>query len=367
MRLIGSTFCLALLALSQLVAAAPSGVDRDQYEIAVRKATDYLSSKGRAQDGSYSAVAGPALTALVTTALLKHGRPPDDPTVAQSLAYLVKFVQPDGGIYKTDSFHRNYETSLTVVCLKAANRDGRYDELLADADRFLKGLQWDEGEDLSRSDSRYGGAGYGSHDRPDLSNTSFMIEALVATGNEADSEAIQRALIFISRCQNLETEHNTTPFAAKNPDGGFYYTPAAGGTSQAGLTETGGLKSYGSMTYAGLKSMIYAGLDRDDPRVKAAVAWIQKNYHLDHNPGMGSSGLYYYYHTLAKALGTMELDRVRDAAGEAHNWRAELVNVLADRQQADGSWVNENARWLEGDPNLVTAYALLALTYCRPD
>jgi squalene-hopene/tetraprenyl-beta-curcumene cyclase len=194
-----------------------------------------------------------------------------------------------------------------------------------------------------------------------------MIEALVAAGNEADSEAIQRALIFISRCQNLETPHNTTPFAAKNPDGGFYYTPAAGGTSQAGLTETGGLKSYGSMTYAGLKSMIYAGVDRDDPRVRAAVAWIQKNYHLDHNPGMGSNGLYYYYHTLAKALATMELDRVQDSAGEAHDWRAELVKVLADRQQDDGSWVNENDRWYEGDPNLVTAYALLALTYCRPE
>ena len=36
---------------------------------------------------------------------------------------------------------------------------------------------------------------------------------------------MQRALVFVSRCQNLETEHNTTPFAAKNPDGGFYYTP----------------------------------------------------------------------------------------------------------------------------------------------
>ena len=66
------------------------------------------------------------------------------------------------------------------------------------------------------------------------------------------------------------------------------------------------------MTYAGLKSMIYAGLTKDDPRVKAAMEWIGKNWTLDENPGMqyadpsdpasAQSGLYYYYHTLARAL-----------------------------------------------------------------
>ena len=40
------------------------------------------------------------------------------------------------------------------------------------------------------------------------------------------------------------------------------------------------------MTYAGLKSMMYAGLGKDDPRVKAAWGWIQKNYTVDENPGL---------------------------------------------------------------------------------
>ena len=43
------------------------------------------------------------------------------------------------------------------------------------------------------------------------------------------------------------------------------------------------------------------------------------------------------------------------------------MQYLMNRQQPDGSWVNKNARWMEGDPNLVTGYALLALSYCRPD
>jgi squalene-hopene/tetraprenyl-beta-curcumene cyclase len=255
---------------------------------------------------------------------------------------------------------------LAILCLTEANADGRYQETLDKAEAFVKGIQWDEGESTDASSTSYGGAGYGKHKRPDLSNTQFLVEALKAAGNDENSEAIQRALIFVSRCQNLETEHNETPFAAKNPDGGFYYTPAAGGTSQAGETPQGGLRSYGSMTYAGLKSMIYAGVGPDDDRVKAAVKWIEKHYDLQSNPGMGDAGLYYYYHTFAKALGAIGYATFADQRGEKHDWRAELRGELARRQQPDGSWANKNDRWMEGDPNLVTAYALLALSYCAP-
>ena len=171
---------------------------------------------------------------------------------------------------------------------------------------------WDKEEDKAESDPAFGGSGYGKHKRPDLSKTSFLIDALKANGNDENSEAIKRALIFIARCQNLETEHNTTPFAAKVNDGGFYYTPAAGGTSQAGQTANGGLRSYASMTYAGLKSMIYAGVSLEDKRVKAAVTWIKKNYDLKSNPGLADSGLYYYYHTFAKALDAMGQEVLAD-------------------------------------------------------
>jgi squalene-hopene/tetraprenyl-beta-curcumene cyclase len=192
-----------------------------------------------------------------------------------------------------------------------------------------------------------------------------LVDALHAVGRGDDDPAMQKALVFISRCQNLESEYNTTEFAAKVNDGGFYYTIAAGGQSQAGTTADGGLRSYGSMTYAGLKSMIYAGVSRDDPRVKAAYEWIQKHYTLDENPGMGAQGLYYYYHTFAKALATVGDEHLIDSTGKSHDWRAELAQELISTQKDDGSWINANTRWLEGDPNLVTAYSLLALSYCR--
>ncbi|HEX3871546.1 MAG TPA: prenyltransferase/squalene oxidase repeat-containing protein [Pirellulales bacterium] len=357
---------LSLVVLALLCAplsAADSNDLAQKRQDAVNRGVEFLRSK-QGDDGSYSGSAGPAVTALVTTALLRSGRTLNDPFIAKSLKYLEGFVQPDGGIYQPQTNYKNYETCLAIVAFERANADHRYDALLKKATAFAKGLQWDESEDIDRSNVSYGGAGYGKSKRPDLSNTSFLMDALKASGNGPDDEAIKKALVFVSRCQNLESEYNTTEFSAKNPDGGFYYTPAAGGSSQAGKTEDGGLRSYASMTYAGLKSMIYAGLTSDDPRVKAATEWLKKNYTLESNPGMGDSGLYYYYDAFAKALDAAGSETFVDADNSSHRWRDELTAALAKRQRPDGSWVNENGRWMEGDANLVTAYALLALSYC---
>ena len=111
--------------------------------------------------------------------------------------------------------------------------------------------------------------------------------------------------------------------------------------------------------------MVHAGLERDDPRVKAATDWLRKHYDLENNPGMGDAGLYYYYHLMAKALDALGEKQFVDDGGKQHDWRAELTAELASRQHADGSWVNKNNRWLESDRNLVTAFALLALSHLK--
>ena len=343
-------------------------LDKALYDRTIHKAIEYLRVHGQANDGSFSSVHGTGITALVTTALLRHGYSADDPFVRRSLNLLEKHIQPEGGIYKpSQADYGNYETCLALACFAEANDDGRYDTVIDGARTFILGQQWDEEEGKGPDSLFYGGFGYGKHRRPDLSNAAFAVEALISAGTSPTDDAIQRALLFISRCQNHETEHNTTPFSAKNSDGGFYYTAAAGGKSQAGLSATGGLRSYGSMTYAGLKSMIYAGVDKNDSRVKAAHAWIQQNYNLDLNPGLGLAGLYYYYHTFAKTLYAMDSPTFVDANGNIHFWQSELLSKLAARQQENGSWVNENERWLEGESNLVSGYALMALSYCRPE
>ncbi len=359
---------LAVFVLTPQVRAADATAKPDGAAVdsAVAKAIEFLGSKGQATDGSYSGKAGPGFTAVVTTAILRNGRSPDDPVVARSLKNLEGFVQPDGGIYAPTSRIKTYETSLGLMCFAAANRDKKYDTIIAGAEKFLKGGQIGVDGKISPSDVNYGGAGYGGSTRPDLSNTAFLLEALQAAGRGADDEAVKRALIFVSRCQNLETEHNTTAFAAKVNDGGFYYSAAGEGSSPAGTTDNGGLRSYGSMTYAGLKSMVFAGVEADDPRVKAALTWLSKNYSLEENPGLGQAGLYYYYQLMAKALDAMKQPEFQDAQGNTHSWRRELATALLARQQPDGSWVNADRRWMEGDPNLSTAFALLALSYCRP-
>ena len=151
--------------------------------------------------------------------------------MAKSLKYLEGFVQPDGGIYADKSTHQNYETCLAILCFTEANADGRYDKLIAAAEKFVKGLQWDEseGHDKVERQLRRRRLRQAQAARP----VEHRLPDRRAEGGRRgpDDEAVKKALVFVSRCQNLESEHNTTPFAAKNPDGGFYYTPAAGGAS----------------------------------------------------------------------------------------------------------------------------------------
>jgi squalene-hopene/tetraprenyl-beta-curcumene cyclase len=59
------------------------------------------------------------------------------------------------------------------------------------------------------------------------------------------------------------------------------------------------------------------------------------------------------------------MDEIEDAAGVKHNWRNDLCTEIVRRQRNDGSWGNENGCWMENDPHIATAHALLALSYCQ--
>ncbi|XZE45846.1 prenyltransferase/squalene oxidase repeat-containing protein [Pirellulaceae bacterium SH467] len=330
----------------------------------VTQGIEYLR-KAQSEDGSYSSKSGPGITGLVLSSLAASGLKEGDETVDKCVKYLLSTRRDNGGLFAEGSKHANYETCLALSAFSRLNVDGKYEKLIADAQAFLKKEQWDETEGLESSDVRFGGAGYGSKSRPDLSNTAFLIEALRESGVAEDDPAIQRALAFVSRCQNLESPNNNTPFASKSNDGGFYYTPANGGESMAGVEDgTGALRSYGSMSYAGLKSMIFAGVNKEDVRVKAVKSFLTKNYTVSSNPGMGETGLYYYLQTMAKALNAVG-DDTFEAADGPKDWKTDLVKQLEKTQRPDGSWVNESVRWMEGDPNLVTGYSLLTLSHLK--
>jgi len=260
---------------------------------------------------------------------------------------------------------------VAIICLSEANRvagDQRYDDVLENAEKFVRGLQIGAAGNVDASDPTYGGVGYGGPERPDLSNTAYMIEALKSLEVPDNDPAIQRALTFISRCQNLDGKWNDTEFADKVNDGGFYYvipTESVDPSNSERFTANGGLRSYGSMTYHGFKSLVYAGLTKDDPRTQAALKWISKFYTVEKNPGQGTAGLFYYYNTFGKALEASQLDRIDTTGSESRDWRKDLVTELAKRQREDGSWVNQNQQWFENDQNLCTSFALLALSHCK--
>jgi squalene-hopene/tetraprenyl-beta-curcumene cyclase len=371
------TLCAAVTALlvPPLLAQDAKKPTKEEWQAVVDKATKFLTAE-QDDKGGWSADKNIGVTGVVVTGLLQTGASPDADPAARGLKFIESLINEKAGhVAGADPRVglQNYVTSVNVMALVAARRDG-YKKAVGNAAEFLKKLQWDDGEGKTPDDDFFGGAGYDSKSRPDLSNTQFFLDALAAAGVSKDDDAMKKVQVFVSRCQNRKSEHNTLPWAGKINDGSFIYSAAGGGSTKTTDAPLDGAKDplpgYGSMTYAGVKSLIYAGVGKDDPRVKAALGWLRKNYTVDANAGMPpplkDRGLYYYYHTMAKTLDLLGEDEFADDKGAKHDWRTDLFRALQKRQKPDGSWANENDRWMEGDPALVTGYALMALSHCKP-
>ncbi len=353
----------------QSPAAAPAPAPADTRSLAERRkeaiarAVAYLL-KEQAPDGSWGK-GNTGITALCTDALVAAGETIKNPAVSRAVDCILKAQKPDGGIYE-DVGIKTYTTSIALMVLLKAGSNAHADTVAKARDYLVK-TQWDEDESIDRSNPWYGGAGYGKHERPDLSNTQFFVEAMHQANVPKDNPLWARVVVFVSRCQD-RSESNERTFVGTD-SGGMIYAPAKGGESQAGTVDLPdgkkGLKAYGSMTYAGFKSFIYANLKRDDPRVVAALGWIRKHWTFEENPELGQQGLYYYYRTAAKALKAWGEDKVMDSRRRTHDWRSELSEAILRRQRPDGSWTNEADRWYEGYGPVPTSYAIQALSECE--
>lgn len=354
-------------------------------------AISYLRSQQDPSTGGWSHRDGgpnfPAISGLVLTGMLMDPRIDQrDPQVARGIEYLLSFRKPDGTIH--DGMLPSYNTA---VCLSALARVHTCDaaEAIAAGQNALRAMQWQSAvppgaqaynEPVDPDHPYYGGIGYGTHGRPDLSNLGFMLQALHDTGVSADDPAFQRALTFLARTQMLDSV-NDMDYADGSSQGGFIYATVPNaqsvegraGQSMAGMIEeslsdgttVSRLRAYGSMTYFGFKSLIYADLGPDDERVRAALGWITRHYTLEENPGLGTDGVYYYILSFARGLeafghDTLEVHSAQGSA-ETRHWKRDLVSRLAELQQDDGSFRTLDDRWMENNPVLITAYALIAL------
>lgn len=384
-----TTFIRSLLFLSLSVTSLPAQDASLKNEViaAMQKGIGFLKSK-QLESGAWGdpAVPGsqPALTSLALMSIIADpSRPKAElPEAAKkAIAYLLSVQKEDGGIY-TEKPLSTYNTSLALTALSLAPIDGKTREAALKARSYLVGLQgkFDDKavpDKNSTFDSPYnGGIGYTSKTAySDLSNTHFALEALYYSKNLfADSPASEKsepkldfdaAIKFVSRCQNLKAT-NDQAWASDDAanKGGFVYRPGESKADPVKLADgKEALRSYASMSYAGLLSFIYADLSPKDQRITAVKEWLSKNYSVKENPGMGLQGLFYYYHTMSKALTISKMDTLTLPDGTKVNWRQDLSKQLFNSQQADGSWSNENGRWMEKDPVLTTAYSVLSLAH----
>lgn len=353
---------------------APANISlRNEVEHAMDRGIRWLE-KNQHPEGYWSTPDHPAVTALCLTALQGGSSPAKAEVLQKGYAFVLGCVKPDGSISGKGELV-NYNTALSVVALVAA-KNPDYKPVIARAREFLIRMQIDLGEPGQVDTPFDGGVGYGSkYKHSDMGNTLAALEALYLSKQLFADEGLAAvrdlnwaaAVNFIQNCQNLPGT-NKQEWVSGDPQnkGGFVYYP---GHSMAGTTNLPSgrvaLRSYGSISYGGLLSYIYAQLKKDDPRVQAVFNWLRENFTLEENPGMGPQGLYFYFHTMAKALANYGVDDLELKDGRRIPWRKELALRLMNLQRADGSWMNDNARWWEKDSALVTAYGVIVLEIVR--
>ncbi|QDT75795.1 hypothetical protein [Lacipirellula limnantheis] len=118
---------LAYFALVSLITSSCATAARAQTAIAepvaavdraavIADCIQNLRTVGQAEVGTFTAQAGPGLTAMALTALLRNDVPVDDPMVAKGLKTIEGFVKPDGGVYGNGRL-KNFETCVALLAL----------------------------------------------------------------------------------------------------------------------------------------------------------------------------------------------------------------------------------------------------------
>jgi len=360
---------LVLAALS--LAARAGDVDAAAVDAAAKKAADYLL-KQQNENGTFGKGQGASVPGQVGLIVKALASSPDkyrenNPGIAKAVKFLLSKQMPNGAISIPEMPLDNYNTSVVAVALVALENPA-HKEVLEKAKKFVLSCQWleEQGYNAKEHPRAYGGIGYGNSRRPDLSNTAFSLEALKALGLEENSPAWKNAVIFIKRCQDNEETNDSVDMKGGDNTGGFVYLP---GDSEQGKIKTRSGKElpkpYGNMTYQAVKSLVFAGMKKDDPVLQAAFKWIRNNYSVKEQPGaLGGQGYFYYVLAFAKAFTAAGVTELELADGRKVHCAKDLAAQLLSIQEADGSFVNKADRWWESDPVLTTAYALDALNLC---
>jgi Prenyltransferase and squalene oxidase repeat len=346
-------FWVALLLIAQT-----GCVQTEQPPLA--RAAAYLWSR-QAEDGGWHSQtygllrSGQSMTPFVLAALLEVPAgvcPLPQAKLDRALAFLRSHTRADGALGLADDIpdYPNYATALAVMALAGARRPG-WEAQIKPMVEYLRSQQFVEQNGWRGEDPAYGAWGMGGERRPppdtghvDLSMTRHVIEALRAIGVAPADPALQRAQVFITRCQN--------------PDGGFFFTTTEFDTNKAGH-DGKQFRSYGTATADGIVALLATGWPREDARVVSAARWLKQHHRGMDVPGfVGPAydrwprGLAFYY----SAASTEAFRALRMNPG------TQIVDGLRRAQRTDGSWSNPESLVKEDDPLIATAFAVRALS-----
>ncbi|MCA9316419.1 MAG: terpene cyclase/mutase family protein [Planctomycetes bacterium] len=374
--------------------AANAGVDADAVKAAMERGRAFLLAQQDASGAFGDPAAGGVDTGYTGMAVMglvgsmSKDEVRSNEAIKKALAWMVSQQKEDGSIWDKPIF-TNYHTSSAVGALAAA-RVPEFATAQAKARAFLVASQIAGDE----SDPSYGGFPYKQQltgAPADLSNMQIAAQALKDDGGvPADSPVWARMQRYLRRVQNSSETNDWTATmeidgeqreVVPADDGGGFYNPAhVAKDFKAGLVQRSDgryePRSYGSMSYALLKCLLFAGVPAGDPRVERVVKWVSEHWTVERNPGFehttdaaksSRKGWFYYLYTASRALDEYENVTgkpltVRDADGRPHAWRKEMADVLIGLQGEDGSWHNpDDDSWDEGSKVLGTAYALQTL------
>ncbi len=319
--------------------------EKDQVDLAVDKAIQFLLGKQRADGAIADRQYATAMTSLSIMALASVGIQPADPTpqgaaMAKALKYVLdeKRQDSEGYLGRSDGsrMYGHGIATLMLTELLGMGTDADQDKLIEQ--RCQKAIELILQAQQQKKSRRYqGGWRYTpSAKDADLSVTIWQLMALRSAKNDGldvPASAIQQAVEYLKRSYASTMDRNGMPDGRAS---GFCYTP-------------GQTRPTYAMTAAGLLAMQVCG-QYDSPLVAGAADWL-----LQHPPKWNER--YFFYGTYYYAQGMYQ------RGGEyAKSARTTVQELLLSRQRRDGSWSGAGTSEARVGSVYCTAMAVLSLS-----
>lgn len=364
---------------------------QSELDIITSKTCAYLWSQQQS-DGSWRSAThgllknGIAYTPFILYALLKvpdEIYPKSKEKINKSLAFIRENIRENGIMGKSDFVleYPNYATAYALMVLTQFGED-KDKALIEKMKHYLIQQQFDENRNISPTHPAYGGWGFGETrlgkgevGHVDLSNTRRVLEALqIASSLQVGIK--QKAKAYLRISQKHPEEKRVQPDVRINDslktfyDGGFYYSTAITAANKAKQApQTSDLqayyRSYATATCDGILALFAIGEKEQDEAIQSAKKWLLTNPQWEYPAGIPTEDpdqwhlVMVFYHIAVRAEAYQKL-HIKG------NWKKEVLNLLKNKQNADGSFANPlGARNKENDPLLASTFALIALSKMR--